>query len=121
MSIKGRSAKQKGSRKEREVADAINKAFNCKCRRTPMSGALPDWKGDICQLPEELNDLCLEVKCQEKTKIWQWLEQAERESGRKTPVLLFSRNRSKTYAVMEMNDWLNLLLEARVNEGVCCL
>ncbi len=114
MPIKPKSAKQKGKNFERQIAKAISKAFNYeKTRRTPMSGALPDWKGDIACLPPEIEDLCIECKCQETMKFWQWMAQAERESGSRTPVLMFTRNRSPVYVTMEFNDWLNLILEAR--------
>ena len=113
--MKPKSARQKGKNFEGKIAKAIGDAFDCeRTRRTPMSGALPDWKGDIACLPEEINDFCIECKCQETLKLWKFLEQAERESGRKTPVLVFSRNRSKSYAVMEFNDWIQLLKEARL-------
>jgi Holliday junction resolvase len=109
----GKSAKAKGKNFEREIAKIINQQFDSECRRTPCSGALPDWPGDITKLPKEMEDFCIECKKQETLKIWEWVAQAEREAGSKTPVVVFSRNRSKSYAVMEFNDWLNLILEAR--------
>ena len=112
--MKPKSAKQKGKNFERDIAKALGKAFNCKdTRRTPCSGAIDTFPGDICKLPKEIDDFIIECKKQERMNLWDWLAQAEREAGRKTPVLIFSRNRSKTYAVMEFNDWLNILLEAR--------
>jgi hypothetical protein len=59
-----------------------------------------------------MSQFCIECKKQETLRVWQWLEQAEREAGRKTPVLVFSRNRSKSYAVIEFNDFLELVQSA---------
>jgi Holliday junction resolvase len=116
MSITRQGAKAKGKNFERLIAKKIGEAFNCsRTRRTPCSGALPDFKGDIACLPDEIKDFCFEVKCQETTKIWEWLKQAESESGGRTAVLVFTRNRSKEYAVLEFGDFLNLLLEARMD------
>jgi Holliday junction resolvase len=110
--MKPKSAKAKGKGYEREIAKLINKKFGGDARRTPCSGALPDWPGDITKLPKEMAQFCIECKKQETLRVWQWLEQAEREAGRKTPVLVFSRNRSKSYAVIEFNDFLELVLNA---------
>jgi hypothetical protein len=39
------------------------------------------------------------------------LEQAENNSGKHTPLVIFKRNRSKTYAVLEFKELLQLLDE----------
>ena len=53
----------------------------------------------------------VECKNQEKLNIWSSLEQAENNSGKHTPLLIFKRNRTKTYAVLELNELLKLLNE----------
>ena len=50
-----------------------------------------------------------ECKNQEKINIWSSLEQAEENSGDSKPVLIFKRNRSKTYAVLEIEDFISLI------------
>jgi hypothetical protein len=52
-----------------------------------------------------------ECKNQEKLSIWSPLEQAESNAGKHIPLLVFKRNRSKTYAVLEFDKLLELLNE----------
>jgi hypothetical protein len=52
-----------------------------------------------------------ECKNQEKLSIWSSLEQAESNAGKHIPLLVFKRNRSKTYAVLEFDKLLELLNE----------
>ena len=51
----------------------------------------------------------IECKNQEKLNIWSALEQAEGNKGVSKPVLIFKRNRSKTYAVLELEDFVDLI------------
>ena len=51
----------------------------------------------------------IECKNQEKINIWESLNQAEENSGDYPPVLIFKRNRSKTYAVLELEDFIDLI------------
>lgn len=112
--MKPKSAKAKGKNFERKVAEAINKAFGTDtARRTPCSGALDSFPGDIYRLPEPIHDFVIECKCQETLKLWSFLSQMERESVGKIGALIFSRNRSDTYVVMRFDEWLRLLKEAR--------
>ena len=53
----------------------------------------------------------IECKNQEKLNIWEALDQAEGNSGKHTPLVIFKRNRSKTYAVLEFKELLKLLDE----------
>ena len=53
----------------------------------------------------------VECKNQEKLNIWGALEQAEENSGDHAPLVIFKRNRSKTYAVLEFDKLLELLNE----------
>ena len=52
--------------------------------------------------------VAIECKNQEKLNIWKALEQAESHSEKHTPVLFFSRNRSKIYATMEAQSLVSL-------------
>ena len=44
------NSKKKGDRFERDVAKQLNKKFNTNVRRTPMSGAMDNFKGDIIDI-----------------------------------------------------------------------
>ena len=51
----------------------------------------------------------VECKCVEKINIWACIDQAERNTPEgRTPCLVFSRNRSKAYAVIELDSLLNI-------------
>jgi hypothetical protein len=50
-----------------------------------------------------------ECKNQEKLNIWSSLEQAESNSGDYPPVLIFKRNRSKTYVTVELEEFIKLI------------
>ena len=51
----------------------------------------------------------IECKNQEKLNIWSSLEQAETNSGSHTPLLIFKRNRTKTYAVLEFDKVIRII------------
>jgi hypothetical protein len=53
----------------------------------------------------------VECKNQEKLNIWSSLEQAKTNAGKHTPLLVFKRNRSKTYVALEIDNLLDLLDE----------
>jgi len=52
-----------------------------------------------------------ECKNQEKINIWDSLQQAEENCGVYDPVLIFKRNRSKTYAVINIEKFIELINE----------
>lgn len=103
--------RQKGKRKEREVAKFLNDTFGTNCRRTPCSGGL-SIKGDIIDVNPDsiLSNFHFEIKNQEKLNIWQALAQSKRDaSANKAPIVIFSRNREENYVAMHINDFVNLL------------
>ena len=52
-----------------------------------------------------------ECKNQERLNLWSSLEQAESNCQDRQPVLIFKRNRSKIYAVIEFEHLIKLLGE----------
>ena len=52
-----------------------------------------------------------ECKNKERLDLWKSLEQAEGNSEDRTPVLVIKRNRSKTYAVIEADHFIDLIKE----------
>ena len=52
-----------------------------------------------------------ECKNQERLSIWESLNQAEENCEDRVPVLVFKRNRSKTYAVIEFDKFTKLIGE----------
>ena len=112
--MKPRSAKNKGKRLQNKVRDLILEKFNKKLEEDDVrSITMGDSGEDILLSPaaRKLFPFSVECKNQEKLNIWSSLEQAESNSGNHTPLLIFKRNRTKTYAVLEFDKLLELLDE----------
>ena len=111
--MKPRSAKNKGKRLQNTVRDLILEKFTQLEPDDVRSITMGDSGEDILLSPaaRRLIPFSIECKNQEKLSIWSSLEQAEDNSGDHTPLLIFKRNRSKTYAVLEFDELLKLLNE----------
>ena len=111
--MKPRSAKNKGKRLQNKVRDLILEKFNQLEPDDVRSITMGDSGEDILLSPaaRRLFPFSVECKDQEKLNIWSSLEQAETNSGKHVPLLIFKRNRTKTYAVLEFDKLLELLNE----------
>ena len=111
--MKPRSAKNKGKRLQNKVRDLILEKFNQLEPDDVRSVTMGDSGEDILLSPaaRKLFPFSTECKNQEKINIWSSLEQAETNSGNHTPIVIFKRNRSKTYVALEFDELLKLLDE----------
>ena len=111
--MKPRSAKNKGKRLQNKVRDLILEKFNQLEPDDVRSITMGDSGEDILLSPaaRRLFPFSVECKNEEKLNIWSSLEQAETNSGKHVPLLIFKRNRTKTYAVLEFDKLLELLNE----------
>ena len=111
--MKSRSAKNKVKRLQNHVRDLLLEKFQQLEEDDVRSTTMGDSGEDILLSPaaRKLFPFSVECKNQEKLNIWSSLEQAENNSGKHTPLLIFKRNRTKTYAVLELNELLKLLNE----------
>jgi hypothetical protein len=112
--MKPRSAKNKGKRLQNTIRDLILEKFDSKLEPDDVrSITMGDSGEDILLSPaaRRLFPFSVECKNQEKLNIWSALEQAEENSGDHSPLVIFKRNRSKTYAVLEFEELLQLLDE----------
>ena len=111
--MKPRSAKNKGKRLQNKIHDIILEKFDSLEPDDVRSITMGDSGEDILLSPaaRRLFPFSVECKNQEKLNIWSALEQAEENSGDHTPLVIFKRNRSKTYAVLEFDRLLELLNE----------
>ena len=108
--MKTRSAKSKGRRLQNKVKEILLEAFtelepdDIRSQVMGMSGE------DIVLSPaaRRLIPYSFECKNQEKLNIWSALEQASENSGDYPPVLIFKRNRSKTYVTIELEEFIKL-------------
>ena len=111
--MKPRSAKNKGKRLQNKIRDLILEKFDILEPDDVRSITMGDSGEDILLSPaaRKLFPFSVECKNQEKLNIWGALEQAEENSGNHSPLVIFKRNRSKTYAVLEFKELLKLLDE----------
>ena len=112
--MKSRSAKNKGKRLQNKIRDLILEKFNSKLELDDVrSITMGDSGEDILLSPaaRRLFPFSVECKNQESLSIWSALEQAENNAGKHIPLVIFKRNRSKTYAVLEFDKLLELLNE----------
>ena len=110
--MKTSSAKAKGRRLQDAVKQLLMEKYT-QLREGDIKTAIMGESGrDIILSPsaEDVIPFDIEAKNQEKLSIWSALEQAEsnQKEGR-IPLLVFKRNRSKTYAVLEFERLLELL------------
>jgi len=109
--MKTQSAKSKGRRLQKEVRDLILETFNelepDDVRSTSMGASGEDLL--LSPAARKLFPFAVECKNQEKLNIWSSLEQAEQNAGEHIPLLVFKRNRSKTYISMDINDLIKIL------------
>ena len=111
--MKSRSAKNKGKRLQNKIRDLILEKFSTLENDDVRSITMGDSGEDILLSPaaRKLFPFSVECKNQEKLNIWSSLEQAENNSGIHSPLLIFKRNRTKTYAVLELEELLKILNE----------
>ena len=111
--MKPRSAKNKGKRLQNKIRDLILEKFDSLEPDDVRSITMGDSGEDILLSPAARRMFPFSVECknQEKLNIWSALEQAEENSGNHTPLVIFKRNRTKTYAVLEFDKLLELLNE----------
>ena len=110
--MKTRSAKNKGKRLQNTVRDILLETFKEDLEPDDVKSAIMGDSGEDIQLSPAARKLIpysIECKNQEKLNIWSSLEQAEGNSKESTPVLIFKRNRSKTYAVIEFEEIVELI------------
>lgn len=106
------NANKKGKRFELKVAKYLAEKLQANIRRTPNSGGL-SMKGDILCIDDQsiLSEFNWECKNQEKLNIWKALEQSRNDAGYKTSVVVFTKNFERDYVALELDDFVNLLIE----------
>ena len=110
--MKTRSAKNKGKRLQNSVRDILLESFKEQLEPDDIKSTTMGESGEDIQLSPAARKLipyAIECKNQEKINIWESLKQAESNSEKGKPVLIFKRNRSKTYAVLEIQDFIDLI------------
>ena len=109
--MKSRSAKNKGKRLQNSIRDLLLETFN-QLEPDDIRSAIMGEQGEDIKLSPAARKLIpysFECKNQESLNIWSSLQQAEENSGDYDPVLIFKRNRSKTYVTLDLEEFLKLI------------
>ena len=109
--MKSRSAKNKGKRLQNNFRDLLLEAFQ-ELEPDDIRSAIMGESGEDIKLSPAARKLIpysFECKNREKLNIWDSLKQAEENSGDYSTVLIFKRNRSKSYAVLNIEDFIKLI------------
>ena len=110
--MKTRSGKAKGRRLQNKIRDVLLEHFSDKLEPDDIRSQIMGMSGeDIVLSPaaRKLIPYSFECKNQERLSIWSSLEQAESNSGDYPPVLIFKRNRSKTYVTIELEEFIKFI------------
>ena len=118
--MKTRSAKSNGRRLQNQVKELLLEAFTELEPDDIRTAIMGETGEDIKLSPAARREIPFSFECknQEKINIWESLNQAEENSGDYPPVLIFKRNRSKTYAVLEIDDFIDIINEPKVTESL---
>ena len=109
--MKTRSAKAKGRRLQQHVRTVLLEK-NPELEEDDIKVAIMGESGeDIKFSPAARKQIPYSIECKnvEKLNIWAALEQAEENANEHMPVLVFRRNHSKTYAVVEFEHFVELV------------
>lgn len=106
--MKARSARAKGSRLEKRVAEEY-RSIGIDARRMPLSGAITHMKGDIWKATYD--GWIDECKNAETVKLKEWWQQALRQRGKAEPVLHISANYRPVITVISSEKYYQLMQE----------
>jgi len=110
------NSKKKGNLFELTISKLFSEALGIEFRRVPASGGMEEWRGDLTPVKDEERikwRWIVECKNSKKLMIWEWLKKLEIEcvETNKKPLLVFHYPRNKDYAIIRVEDLLNLLKE----------
>ena len=109
--MKAKSAKAKGRKLQNFVVEELRKAYP-ELEDDDIKAQIMGVSGEdvvLSPLAKRLIGLSFECKNQERLNLWDSLSQAETNCEDRTPVLVFKRNRSKTYAAIPFEFLIKLL------------
>jgi len=112
--MKARSAKNKGRKLQNMVRDRLRSVFSETLETNDIESQVMGMSGeDIVLSPAAKKAIRYSFECknQERLNLWKSLEQAESNCEDRQPVLVFKRNRTKTYIVIEFEHFIELIDE----------
>jgi|TARA_B110000908_G_C10268015_1_gene466769 hypothetical protein len=109
--MKTSSAKAKGRRLQQKVATLLVESFEelqpDDIRSTGMGQSGEDIQ--LSPLARTKIPYSFECKNQERLNIWAAIEQAEANASEYAPAIVFTRNRTKTYVAIPLEEFVDLI------------
>lgn len=106
------SKKAKGRRLQDDIVESLYKSFGCLQEGDIKSAIIGEHGVDVKLSPaaQKIIPFDIEAKNTEKLSIWSAIQQSEKnaKNGR-IPLVIFKRNRSKIYAIIEWDNLLKLV------------
>ena len=109
------NSKQKGARFERQLA-ALFREYGYKARRTAQYCGNTGDASDVVGLP----GIHVEAKHQEAMRLYEWIEQAVRDSskGGLMPAVFHKKNNADILVTMRFDDWMRIYTEWEAGQEV---
>ena len=113
--MKTSSKKGKGRRLQNFVRDRLLLSFPTLEPDDVKAAIMGESGEDIKLSPAARKKIPYSFECknQERLSIWESLKQAVTNCNDRCPVLIFKRNHSKTYAVIDIDKFMDLIREAK--------
>ena len=111
--MSAKSAKAKGRRLQNLLRDILRDAFPSLEEDDVKVAIMGENGEDIKLSPAARKKIPYSFECKntERLQIWQAIEQAESNCNDRVPVVVFKRNRSKTYLTIELDNFVNIIRE----------
>ena len=109
--VKAKSAKAKGRKLQNFVVEKLREIYS-ELEDDDIKAQIMGVSGEdivLSPLAKKLIGLSFECKNQERLNLWDSLSQAENNAEKRTPVLIFKRNRSEIYAAIPFKYLMKLL------------
>ena len=107
------NSKQKGARFERLLASKFREFGFTDSRRTAQYCGNTGDASDVVGLP----GIHVEAKHQERMSLYEWMDQAKRDSkGNGLPAVFHKKNNAEILVTMELSDWMTLYKEYASNK-----
>jgi hypothetical protein len=103
----------KGKRAEREAAAALGRAFGVECRRSQQYAGGTD-SADVVGL----DGVHVEVKHQERMRLFDWVAQAVADCGDNVPIVMHRQNRKPWLVTIQLDDVLRFADTIMSNETI---
>lgn len=99
------NSRDKGARYERHIAQVLREHGYEAERGVQHQGGK-----DSPDVKHNMPNIHIEAKAVEKLNLWNALAQSERDAGEdEIPIVVFKRNRSKVYAVLEFDELIEII------------